>query len=140
MRKFSTLIILFGDSTLEELRGKLTFGPGERNNDLRSQYREALAYLGKDDKQSLDPDVAVSLLNGEHNDLFYAHMMHRGTLWMYMINPHEVEVVRLLTQPRGVGMVRFAEVLLNPGDRERPVHSASVDRSPGSVIMRSKAG
>ena len=72
--RFSELIILFGDSTLDELRGKLTFGPGERNDDLRSQYREVLAYLGKDDKQSLDPDVAVSLLNGEqHRSLLRPH-------------------------------------------------------------------
>lgn len=109
--RFSELVILFGDNTLDELRAKLTFGPGEGSDELRSRYRDALSYLGKDDKQSIDPDLLLTLLNGERNDLFYAHMAYRGDPWMFMVNPHEVEGVRLLTRPRGTGMVRYAEVL-----------------------------
>ena len=108
---FSELVVFFADSTLEELKSRLTFGPGDGSDRLRDRVREAFTYLGKQDHQSFDPDVMVTLLNGERNDLFYAHMTHRGDPWMFMIDPHEVEGVRLLTRPRGTGFVRYAEVV-----------------------------
>ena len=131
--RFSELVILFGDNTLEELKGKLTFGPGQKNDDLRSRYQETLSYLGKVDKQSMDPDLLVTLLNGQSNDLFYAHMAHRGDPWMFMINPHEIEGVRLLSRPRGVGMVRYAEVLTQ-SRRLGETGVAALERRPEARI------
>jgi hypothetical protein len=135
--RFSELIILFGDNTLEELQGKLTFTTGESNDDLRSRFREALSYLGKEDKQSMDPDLLVTLLNGERNDLFYAHMGGRGDPWMFMVNPHEAEGVRLLTRPRGTGMVRYAEVMTQTR-REGETGPLGAERKPEARISHYK--
>ncbi len=131
--RFSEMVVLFADSTLAELKGTLTFGASSRNDPLRSRYREALSYLGKEDKQSLDPDLLVTLLNGQSNDLFYAHMAHRGDPWMFMVNPHEVEGVRLLTRPRGIGMVRYAEVLTQ-SRREGDTGVTTSERRPEARI------
>jgi hypothetical protein len=131
--RFSELIILFGDNTLEELRSKLTFGAGDRSDALRSRYRDMLSYLGKEDKQSLDPDILVTFLNGERNDLFYAHMAYRGDPWMFMVNPHESEGIRLLTRPRGVGMVRYAEVLTQ-SRRQGETVALGAERRPEARI------
>jgi hypothetical protein len=132
--RFSELVILFGDSTLEELSGKLNFRPTEKNDGLRSRYREMLSYLGKDDKRSFDPDVIVSLLNGERTDLFYAHMARGGDPWIYMINPHEVEGIRLMGRPRGVGWVRFAEVVTQTRRAGEDAYALSDERTPEAAI------
>jgi hypothetical protein len=133
--RFTEMVILFGDGTLEELRSRLTFGagPAAGSEDVVSRYREALSYLGREDRQSLDPDLLLTLLNGETTDLFYAHMGGRGDPWMFMVNPHEVEGVRLLTRPRGTGMVRFAEVMTQT-PRVGETGPATTERRPEARI------
>jgi hypothetical protein len=108
---FSEVILLFADSTLEELERKVTFGPGDKNDGLERRLREALSYLGREDGKSLDPDFVITLLNGTHNDLFYAHMVGRGDPWMFWIDPHEVEGVRLLGRSSGASVVRLADII-----------------------------
>lgn len=107
---FSEAVIFFGDSTLEELRGKLTFGAGESGDGLRDRIGDAFKYLGNDGKHSIDPDLILPLLNGERNDLFYAHLANRGDPWMFMIDPAELEGVRLLVPPSR-GAVDYSEVV-----------------------------
>ncbi|MEP7324583.1 MAG: M1 family aminopeptidase [Gemmatimonadota bacterium] len=107
---FTEAVIFFGDSTLEELKRRVTFGPGEDGNGLRGRIRGAFEFLGKDNNRSLDPDLLLTLLNGERNDLFYAHLANRGDPWFFMIDPAELEGVRLMVPP-GRGFNGYSEVV-----------------------------
>lgn len=108
---FTDLVLLFCDSTLDELRHRLTFVPGAPPTGVADRVKEMLSYLGKTDNRSLDPDVLGPLLNRETNALFYAHMARRGAdPWMFMIDPYETESVRLLVRTRHSGFTRLSEV------------------------------
>jgi Peptidase family M1 domain len=133
---FSQVVLLFGDSTLEQLRAQLTFGPGEESDALRRRFVEALSYVGKEDHQSVDPDLVISLMNDQRTDLFYAHMAHRADPWVFMINPHEVEGVRLLGRPRGVGWIRYAEIVTQSRRNGEDPMTTSEERTPEPFISQ----
>src|SRR5881296_2333829 len=96
------LVLLFADTTLAELEGKLRFGAGSAPADIRDLVKRALDRLGDDDEKALDPDLMAALLNGDASDLFYAHIERtEGGPLMFMVNPFEFEGVTLATpQPR----------------------------------------
>ena len=71
---FSSVVLLFADSTLAELESKLTFGPGQPPSEPRQRFKDGLDYLADDDSKSFDPDLMAAFLNGESSDLFYAHI------------------------------------------------------------------
>ena len=109
---FSSVVLLFADSTLTELESKLTFGPGEAPSDPRHRFKEAAEYLAHDASKSFDPDLMAAALNGESSDLFYAHIDRTsGGALMFMVNPHEVEGVTLSHRVRQVGWTRRSEVI-----------------------------
>ena len=109
---FTDLVLLFCDSTLQELQAAVSFGPGAPFDDVDKRVREMLSYLGKTDDRSLDPDVLRPLLNRETNHLFYAHMARGGDdPLMFMIDPYETESVRLLVRARHSGYTRVSEVV-----------------------------
>ena len=101
---FSSVVLLFADSTLAELESKLTFGPGQPPSEPRQRFKEGIDYLGNDDTKSFDPDLMAGFLNGESSDLFYAHIDRRGgSPLMFMLNPHEIEGVTLAQRVRDIG-------------------------------------
>src|SRR4051812_4997926 len=53
---FSSVVMLFTDSTLAELEAKLTFGPGQPPGEVRDRYKAALDNLVEEGSKSLDPD------------------------------------------------------------------------------------
>jgi hypothetical protein len=112
---FSSVVLLFADSTLAELESKLTFGAWrEPLSDPRQRFKEATDYLAHDDSKSFDPDLMAAFLNAESSDLFYAHVVRKsGGPLMFMLNPHEVEGVTLSQsqQVRRVGWTRRSEVI-----------------------------
>ncbi len=109
---FTDLLIVFCDSTLDELRARVTFADGPVPDHVEQQVRRMLSYLGEKDDRTLDPDVLRPLLNRETNALFYAYMAKGGDdPWMFMINPYETESVRLLVRARHSGFTRAAEVV-----------------------------
>ena len=109
---FSSLVLLFADSTLAELESKLTFGPGQPPSEPRQRFKEAADFLAHDDSKSFDPDLMAAFLNGESSDLFYAHVDRTGGgPLMFMVNPHEVEGVTLSQRVRHVGWTRRSEVI-----------------------------
>ncbi len=109
---FSSVVLLFADSTLPELESKLTFGPGQPPSDPRQRFKEGIHYLGNDDTQSFDPDLMGAFLNGEASDLFYAYINRTGgDPLMFMVNPHEVEGVTLSQRRPHIGWTRRAEVI-----------------------------
>ena len=107
------VVFIFSDSTLAQLGRGATFRdipalPG----DLRRRVREAFDYLSDRRSKSPDPDVMADLLNASTSDLFYAHIGRtEGEPVMFMVDPYEVESVRLLGRARKVGWARVTDVV-----------------------------
>jgi hypothetical protein len=90
------VVLLFADTTMDELRRHLTFRAEGAPSEVRDRVRDALKFLGDDDAKTLDPDLMAALLNGETTDLFLAHVRRQGgDPLLFMLNPHEVEAVSL---------------------------------------------
>jgi hypothetical protein len=109
---FSSVVLLFADTTMAELESKVTFGPGQPPSEPRHRFNEGIHYLGNDDNQSFDPDLMGAFLNGESSGLFYAHInrTNDGPL-MFMVNPHEIEGVTLSHRRPHLGWTRRSEVI-----------------------------
>jgi len=147
---FSSVVLLFADSTLAELESKLTFGPGQPPSDPRQRFKEGIDYIANDDTKSLDPDLMAGFLNGESSDLFYAHIDRRGGgPLMFMMNPHEVEGVTLSHRVRDIGWTRRSEVISRfaVGGKARAsitgerVHQAAISRyTIASTLKESGSG
>ena len=134
---FSSVVLLFADSTLAELESKLSFGPGQPPSDPRQRFKDGIDYLAQYDSKSFDPDLMAGFLNGESSDLFYAHIDRRGGgPLMFMLNPHEIEGVTLSHRVRDIGWTRRSEVISRfaVGGKARPlitgdrVHEAAISR------------
>jgi hypothetical protein len=98
---FSSLVLFFADSTLQELQSKLHFGAGSVPGDVRQRITSSLDLLGDDDSQSIDPDLMSVLLNDESSGVFYATIGRtNGSPLVFVVNPHEVEGVSLLQRVR----------------------------------------
>jgi hypothetical protein len=110
---FSSVVLLFADSTLAELEAKLTFGPGQPPEQVRQRFKASLDNLIDDDSKSLDPDLMSAFLNGESSGLFYAEVnrTNGGSPLMFMINPSEVESVSLSHRVRRYGWTRQSEAI-----------------------------
>jgi hypothetical protein len=124
------VVFLFADTTLEELRRHVTFAPGDAPGEVRSHAKTALDYLSDDDSRYFEPDLMSAFLNGESSDLFYAHVVREsGDPLMLLLDPHEVEGVRLQMRRPHTGFTRVAEVICR-----FPRHGASGD--PGVHASR----
>jgi hypothetical protein len=98
---FSSVVLLFADSTVSELKSKLAFGPAQPPEQVRQKFRSSIGNLADDDSKSLDPDLMGAFLNGESSSLFYAEVgRNSGGPVMFMLNPHEVEGVTLSKRTR----------------------------------------
>lgn len=94
--RITDLVLLFADTTVAELRRRLTFHREGAPGEAAGHVREALKYLGDEDSQTFDPDLMAALLNGDTTDLFYAHIRRPGgDPLMFTLNPHQVEAVSL---------------------------------------------
>jgi hypothetical protein len=90
------VLFLFADTTLAELRARLTFRAEPAPGEVRGRVREGLKYLSDEDSRTFDPDLMSALLNGDTTDLFYAHILRRGgEPLMFTLDPHQVEAVSL---------------------------------------------
>ncbi len=106
------LLFLFADSTLDELRHHVTFAAGDVPGELRSHIKTALDYLSDDDSKYFDPDLMAAFLNDESSDLFYAHVVREsGDPLMFVLDPHEIEAVRLQMRRPHTSFTRVAEVI-----------------------------
>jgi hypothetical protein len=137
--RFDRVVFLFADGTYSELRQRLRFGPGRIPDNIRDDVRKCLDRLGDPGHQWIDADVLRPVLNGEQTGLFYAHFAEGGDGLMFMINPHEVEGVRVLvTKSRG-GFLgkRFAEVLTQfPPEGQPPQMQEARERHPEAGIRK----
>ncbi len=89
-RRFVSVVLVFGDSTAQELERRLPFGPGTASREARRQVREALAYLGDRKRRTFHRDVLVTVLNLWQNALFYAHLgTERDGPLFFVIDPYD---------------------------------------------------
>ncbi len=90
------LVLLFADTTADELRHRLTFRRQQAPGEVRERLRDAFKFLGDEDSKTLDPDLMAAWLNGDTTDLFLAHVRRQGgEPLLFMLNPHQVEAVSL---------------------------------------------
>jgi hypothetical protein len=109
---FTELMLVFADGTLEELEGAVKFGPGAVPGEVQGIARQSLKFLAEEDSRTFEPDLMGAFLNGERSELFYAHVKRAaGGPLMFMLNPNELEGVRLHSKINRRGYDRRSEVI-----------------------------
>jgi hypothetical protein len=134
---FTDLVILFSDSTLDELRHTLTFKAGPPPDHAADRAKDLLDLMGDVGDRILDPDVLRPLLNGESSALFVARVSGRGDPLIFMIDPDETEAVRLLMPARHATPVVRTEVMtqFRPG-ADSVIRPLTQERVPQVRIAR----
>lgn len=113
------LVLLFTDSTAQELSSRLSFAAAPAMPRASALTREALDYLGDEGGAYLPADLMRDVLNGESRGLFLAHVVREnGDPVMVEVNPSQREGVMLFTSADG---------------KRRDLVSAS--RSPGAASV-----
>ncbi len=109
---FTELLLVFADGTLEELEGTLKFAPAADAEVGRGTVKQGLELLADEDTRTFEPDLMGAFLNGERSPLFYAHVKRSGGgPLMFMLNPNELESVRLMSKVSKRGYTRRSEVI-----------------------------
>ncbi len=119
---FSELLLVFADGTLEELEAAVKFAPAANADAARGVVKQGLELLADEDSRTFEPDLMGAFLNGERGELFYAHVKRSsgGGPLMFMLNPNELEGVRLLSKVSRRGYSRRSEVVTQFPLRGRP--------------------
>ena len=115
---FSTLFLLFADSTAMELglASPPEAGPAER--DVAGIARQGLGYSSNRGKRYFDPHFMLALLNGETVEWFSAVIGGTaGGPLVFRIDPYEVEEVTLSVAKSGESMQDNRAVLVNQAHR-----------------------
>jgi Peptidase family M1 domain len=103
---FKTMILLFADSTAEQLGHSMQFGPGAAGTGMRREIEEALKYISDKDTEWFDSDLMLGILNGRRNDAFYAHVAQsRGNPLIFRVDPYEAEEISLSRRAKDAGTV-----------------------------------
>ena len=111
-KKFSTLVIIFADSTLAEFQKRLTFKGGRLAREAQASIDYALKYLYRGKGKVLDASVLKTLLDEEYNDLFYAHFSKKKISPMFFeINPYSKEEIRFMRRLKGPSYLYVPEVI-----------------------------
>lgn len=124
----TSAVLLFTDSTLEQIEAAAALAPGTPDRAARDRTRAAVRYLCDDETESCDPAVLTALLNGEPG-YFRATVEtgDHGTL-IAELSPYRAEPVALLRRARGARGDRVAEVVSMFGDGAAP---PADDAEPG---------
>ncbi|HEX2249782.1 MAG TPA: M1 family aminopeptidase [Gemmatimonadales bacterium] len=133
---FSSVVLMFADSTLAELQGKLAFRSGEAPLEVRQRFKDALEYIGEEDSQSLDPDFMSAFLNDRSSGVFYAAVgTTSGSPLMFMLNPHEIEAVSLSQKVSRYTWSRRSEVISKfPTGRQMRSRQITGERVNDAII------
>lgn len=95
-QRFRTLVLLFADSTFEELRARASFGPGSVPKEVDDHLDYAAQFLTDGEVgEYLDPSFVSAFLERKPSALFHAHFSEaRLEPMFFRIDPYEVEEVR----------------------------------------------
>ena len=128
--RISAAAFVFTDSTLSELERHVSFGGGGDVGRASEVLHDALDHL-IDGPEILQPTLIASLLNGQADGFFYAHVKREhGEDLMFVVDPRDDEPVSLLRAGRErsklqiVSEFRRAEQL---GDSTPPTPDARED-------------
>ena len=134
----SAVLFLVADSTMAELEGRLSFGPGDVPGQVSSAVRDALKYLVDEPSHTPDPDLMAVLLNRQPSELFYAHIARPGgSPLMFRLDPEEFEAVQLESKVSSRQWGRQREVITQfprrgvarpAGYTAERVHQAEVEK------------
>ncbi len=128
-KEFSSLFIMFADSSLDELNRKLTFGHGKIDDAAERQVEYCLQYMGTSDGKNFNPELVTAFLNDDHNDLFYAHFSSDKREPMFFeINPYEFEEVRLMRRMYGASDVLYRREVVCQFHRQQE-YASGIDLS-----------
>lgn len=92
--KFDFLFLMFADSTLTELEGKLNFGPAENKSSTDAQIESSVKFLSDESTDDFDTDLMITILENKMNGAFFAYF----NSMFFEIDPLETEEV-LLERP-----------------------------------------
>ncbi|MGH7740412.1 MAG: hypothetical protein ACRENS_00155 [Candidatus Eiseniibacteriota bacterium] len=98
-RDFQTLVLMFSDTTLSELRQIANFGPGPAPKSMRDALKEALPFLVNNAAHSVAPHLAKPLLDRVGDGFFLAVMPAAQGPLFFALDPQQAERVELLRQP-----------------------------------------
>jgi len=108
--EFTTLFLLFTDSTEAELRRAVTFGPASAGGSFAAVIKESLEDLGEKDAKEVEPDVMRALLNGGAPGLFFARVRRRhGDPFLLEVSPYAEEGVSLGRRRKERGVRPYTE-------------------------------
>lgn len=86
---FTSLVLLFADSTIEELRRTLTFARHVVDPECCKTLALALGFVVRDEPKCIDPPLANALLNNETLPYFYADMRGAGgAAAVFQVDPY----------------------------------------------------
>ncbi len=97
-KEFRYLFLIFADSTLNELEGKLNFQAGRADDEADYVLKDAIKFLDDEDSEYFDKDLMKTFLENENNGSFYAEICsayHNSNPLFFRINPFEEEEVTL---------------------------------------------
>ncbi len=98
--RISAAAFVFTDSTVAELSRQLSFDGRGVVGEVSGTLTDALARV-IDDDQVLQPTLITTLMNGDTNGFFYAHVKReRGEDLMFVVDPAEEDQVELLRRGR----------------------------------------
>lgn len=101
MQPFTSVFVMFTDSTLAELQQTLTFAPGVVPDDADDVVKEALDRLTDDDHKWMNRHLAEALLNGAAGQ-FYAHLYERKhDFLIFHLDPFAREEVAVYKRAEG---------------------------------------
>ena len=118
---FTSAVLLFSDSTLEELNAHLTFGPGQVGGKAKDAVGKALglwtasADFFKPDKDAhyVVPDLMATLLNSDRSGYFTATLGRDDTdPWQLTVNPADEEAVSLTVKTKSGVLTKQQETAL----------------------------
>lgn len=99
----SAAVFVFADTTLAELRRRLSFEPGPDDPDVRSRVNEARDFLIDGSARQVDTELMAALLDSTQNGYFAAYLKReRGENLLIRIDPSQVENVQLLRRGRQI--------------------------------------
>jgi len=100
-QEFHSLLLVVGDSTIEELKTKLQFNPGAIPPEVSSYLKSSLKYQGEKDGKNADFFIMKTFLEDNRNELFYTQFNSKGeTPLMFLIDPYDEEQVCLLRRAK----------------------------------------
>jgi hypothetical protein len=97
VKSFNALVIFVGDTMIKQLRNDLKFAANERTDKYNSELEDCLEYITDEDSKYIKYSIAKTILEGNLNDQFFAHIVEDGEdPFAFEVDPYQVEEIRFL--------------------------------------------